>query len=477
MKVKIVRKEIMMSIHEWSSDNVNKALEEQNNFFNTQTTKNIEFRIKQLMVLKNGVKKYEEKIIKALYEDLGKHENEVYMTEVGFIYHSIAEMTRNLKKWARPKKQPTPIFMLPATSHIMYEPYGAVLIIGPYNYPFQLLIEPLIGAIAAGNTAVLKPSEMSPKVSRVVSQMIEDIFPAKYIRCIEGTIETNTSLLNAKFDYIFFTGSVGVGKIVMTAAARNLIPVTLELGGKSPVLVDESANIKEAARRIIWGKTINAGQTCVAPDFVVVHENVKDHLILEMKRALHKFFGENIEESNSFGRIINERHFNRIKSMIEKDKMGIVFGGGTNEKTLYIEPTIIEASDWKAASMEEEIFGPVLPILVYRNLDKTIKDIRKLPKPLAFYLFTKDRRTKVRVLSEISSGNVCINDTIMHVANSHLPFGGVGNSGMGSYHGRESFLCFSHRKGVLKKPSFINNTLSYPPFTKKQLHIIKKFLK
>jgi aldehyde dehydrogenase (NAD+) len=433
--------------------------------------------MKQLKRLKMGIKKYEGQIMKALYKDLGKHENESYMTEIGFVYHSITLMLKNMSKWARLEKKPTPIFLMPAKSYIVNEPYGSVLIIGPYNYPFQLLIEPLIGAIAAGNTAVLKPSEMAPNISRLVKALIDDIFPQKYISCVEGTIETNTSLINAQFDYIFFTGSVAVGKIVMQAAARNLVPVTLELGGKSPVIVDESANIKEAARRIIWGKTINAGQTCVAPDYVLVHETVKEQLMKEMKLALNQFFGDNIEKSNSFGRIINDKHFNRILTMIEKDKEEVVFGGQYNKETRYIEPTLIAISSWNAATMQEEIFGPVLPIMAYHNLDKTIKTIRRLPKPLALYLFTTNKFIETKVLREISCGNVSINDTITHVANPYLPFGGVGNSGIGAYHGKESFLTFSHRKGILKKPASINNSLSYPSFNKIQLRLVKKFLK
>ncbi len=462
---------------ELSSQDVEKILEEQKRYFDTQVTKDLDFRIKQLKVLKAGIKKYEKQIIEALYKDLGKHENEAYMTEVGYEYHSISQMIKNLKKWAKPERKSTSIISMPAKSYIISEPYGAVLIMSPYNYPFQLLIEPLIGAIAAGNTVVLKPSEAAPNISRVVGKMINDIFEEKYIACVDGSIETNTSLINSKFDYIFFTGSVQVGKIVMQAAAKNLIPVTLELGGKSPVIVDESAYIKEAARRIIWGKTLNAGQTCIAPDYVLVHESVKGELIKEMKRAIREFFGDDIEKSSSFGRIINDKHFNRIKAMIEKDKDGIVFGGHTNEKTRYIEPTLIEISSWNAATMGEEIFGPVLPILTYHNIDNAIEDINKLPKPLAFYLFTTNRNVEKKTLSQISSGNACINDTISHITNSNLPFGGVGNAGMGAYHGKASFTTFSHRKGVLRKPAKINNTIIYPPFTERQLNVIKRFFK
>lgn len=466
-----------MNGSELSLQDIEIILEEQKNYFNTQVTKDIEFRINQLKILKEGIIRYEEEISKALYKDLGKHKNESYMTEIGFVYNSITHTIKNLKKWAKPQKRSTPIYLMPAKSYVISEPYGSVLIIGPYNYPFQLLFEPLIGAIAAGNTAVLKPSEMSPNVSKVVKKMVDDIFNGQYVRCVEGGIETNTSLINSKFDYIFFTGSVAVGKIVMQAAAKNLVPVTLELGGKSPVIVDESANIKEAARRIIWGKTLNAGQTCVAPDYLVVHESVKDELVKEMIDAINKYLGQNIEKNDSFGRIVNEKHFNRIKNMIEKDRDGIVFGGNMSEKDRYIEPTLIEVNSRDAATMEDEIFGPVLPIMTYRNLDDTISEIRNAPKPLALYLFTRNKSTERKVLKEISSGNVSVNDTISHIANPYLPFGGVGNSGIGGYHGKESFITFSHKKGVLRKPASINNSVAYPSFTEKQLRLIKRILK
>lgn len=466
-----------MDINELSLKDVEIILEKQKNYFNTQITKDIDFRIKQLKILKQGIKKYETQILDALHKDLGKHKVEAYMTEVGFSYNSISEAIKNLRKWAKPKKKETPIYLMPAKSYIINEPYGSVLIIGPYNYPFQLIIEPLIGAISAGNTAVLKPSELSPNTSKVIIDMINEIFDDEYIKCVEGAVDTTTSLINSKFDYIFFTGSVPVGKIVMQAAAKNLIPVTLELGGKSPVIVDESADIKEAAKKVVWGKILNAGQTCIAPDYVVVHETVKDQLVDEMIYSLKKYLGENIEDSNSFARIINNKHFNRIKTIIEKDKSGIIFGGNTNEKDKYIEPTLIDVKSRDSASMQEEIFGPVLPIMTYKNLDTVISDITSHPKPLALYIFTNNNAVEKKLLNEISSGNVTINDTIMHVSNPYLPFGGVGNSGMGNYHGEYSFITFSHQKGVLKKSSFLNNTISYPPFTDKKFNLIKKFFK
>jgi aldehyde dehydrogenase (NAD+) len=306
--------------------------------------------------------------------------------------------------------------------------------------------------------------------------MIENIFEKPYIRSVQGGVETNSSLINAPFDYIFFTGSVPVGKIVMEAAAKNLVPVTLELGGKSPVIVDKSADIKAAAERIIWGKTVNSGQTCVAPDYLMVDEAVKKELVEEMMQTLHRFFGSTIDQSKDFGRIVNERHFNRLKTILEKDKEQVIFGGGTNPNTRFIEPTLIEAN-WNSASMEDEIFGPLLPIITYRSLDEAIKSIKKFAKPLALYLFTANKQVEERVLSGISSGGVCINNTLTHLGNPNLPFGGVGNSGMGAYHGHHSFTTFSHEKSILKTSTKINVRMLFPPFNDKNLRLVRKYLK
>lgn len=359
---------------------------------------------------------------------------------------------------------------------IRYEPYGTILIIGPFNYPFQLLIEPLIGAIAAGNCAVIKPSELVPNVADVIADLIETVFDPSYIRCVQGGVETNTSLINAPFDYIFFTGSVSVGKIVMEAAAKNLIPVTLELGGKSPVIVDESADIKAAAQRIVWGKVLNAGQTCVAPDYLMVHQAVKEELIEEMKQVLQTFFLTSTEESKDYGRIVNQRHFERLSSMLERDQEQIIYGGSTNPDTRYIEPTLVEAT-WESASMEDEIFGPILPILPYGKLDEAIQSMNKLSKPLALYLFTSNPRVEEKVLTEIPSGGVSINNTITHLANPELPFGGIGHSGMGAYHGHYSFTTFSHERSVLKTSTKFNMALLFPPYDEKKLNLIRRFLK
>lgn len=465
-----------MNTVELTSQEVAKILKLHSDFFDTQATKSLDFRIVQLKKLKAGIAKYESRISAALNIDLGKSEFESYTTEIGFLYNSIEEALINLKKWAKPKTVRSPIYLFPASGSVMYEPYGTVLIIGPYNYPFQLLIEPLVGVIAAGNCAVLKPSEVSPHVAAIVSEMIADVFDANYIRAIEGNVQTTASLINADFDYIFFTGSVAVGKIVMAAAAPHLVPLTLELGGKSPAIVDKSADIKIAARRIVWGKTINAGQTCVAPDYLMVHAAVKAELIAEMKKTIQEFFGADPQKSNSYGRIINHKHFNRIRNIIEADKAGIVFGGRYDEEQKYIEPTLIEISSWDAASMREEIFGPVLPILAYNDLDKAIKDITRLPKPLALYLFTANRAVEEKVLQEVSAGGVCINDTLTHLANPQLPFGGVGNSGMGSYHGQDSFLTFSHKKSILKRSFNLSSNLLFPPYEARKLITLKRVM-
>lgn len=461
---------------DFESKDVEKILKEHTIFYESQQTRNINFRIKQLNMLKDIIKKYEERIYKALYKDLGKSEFESYTTEIGFVLSSISYAVKNLKKWAQPKKIRTPFYLFPSRSFIVNEPYGTVLIIGPFNYPFQLLFEPLIGAIAAGNCVVLKPSENAPYVSAVIEEMISKSFNKSYICCIEGGVKTNIILSNSKFDYIFFTGSVEVGKEIMKAAAKNLTPVTLELGGKSPVIVDESADIKIAAERIIWGKSINVGQTCVAPDYVVVHESIKVKLIEEMISKIVEFYGSNISENKDFGRIVNDNHFKRLNSILRDENDRIIYGGKIKEKDKFIEPTILDLQSWSASSMKEEIFGPILPIITYKNIDFAINEIKKLSKPLALYIFTKNKQFEKNVLNEIPSGGVCINDTIIHLINPRLPFGGVGNSGIGAYHGKYSFITFSHQRSIVKKNNKINIKIMFPPYTKMKLKIIKRIL-
>lgn len=465
-----------MGFTELSPKDINKIIEEHHRFYESKKSRDINFRINQLKNLKTGIKKYESRIYEALYKDLGKCEFESYTTEVGFVLSSISHTIKNLRSWAKEEKVKTPLYLFPAKSYIISEPYGTVLIIGPYNYPFQLLIEPLIGAIAAGNCVVLKPSENVPNISKIITEMITEIFPKEYICSVEGGIETNTSLINGAFDYIFFTGSAQVGRIVMEAAAKNLIPVTLELGGKSPVIVDESADIKVAAQRIIWGKTINVGQTCVAPDYVVVDERIKNEFIEELKTQIENFYGKDAIKSKDYGRIVNDRHFQRLKNILDRECDKIIYGGKVDRENRYIEPTLIEAS-WEGAAMKDEIFGPILPIIGYKNLDEVVKRIKKLPKPLALYLFTENQNIEEKVLEEVSSGGACINDTITHLANPELPFGGVGSSGIGAYHGKESFITFSHRRSVVRKTTKINIPIIFPPFNKNNLDNIKRFMK
>lgn len=451
-------------------------LKEHEEFFHSGKTKDISFRIDSLNKLKASIKKYEKEILEALYKDLRKSEFEAYSTEIGFVLDSIGYISKNLKKWSKPKKVKTPIHQIPSKSYIMYEPYGTVLIVGPFNYPFQLLIEPLVGALAAGNCAVLKPSESTPNISALIKKLIEETFDKNYVRVIEGEKETTSALINAPFDYIFFTGSVPVGRIVMEAAAKNLVPVTLELGGKSPVIVEESANLDVAAKRIVWGKLINVGQTCIAPDYLLVHKNIKDELISKLKEAIVDFYGKDASQSSDYGRIVNSRQVKRLANIINKDRDKIIYGGKVNEKDLYIEPTLISNVTFEDSSMEDEIFGPILPILEFTTIEEAITIVNSKPKPLALYLFTENTSVEHKVLNSISFGGGCINDTISHVATPFMPFGGVGNSGIGGYHGEESFKTFSHRKSILKKSTKLDIKLVFPPYGDR-VNLVRKLLK
>ncbi|WP_371874746.1 aldehyde dehydrogenase [Clostridium fungisolvens] len=455
---------------------VKDILNQHKDYFLTGETKDINFRIASLKKLKTCIKNHEKEILNALYRDLGKSEFEAYSTEIGFILDSISNFVKSLKSWSKAKTVRTPIHQVPSKSYIVHEPYGTVLIIGPFNYPFQLLIEPLIGAIAAGNCAVLKPSESTPTVSALIKKMIEETFDSNYIRVIEGEREITSALINSPFDYIFFTGSVPVGKIVMEAAAKNLVPVTLELGGKSPVIVDKTANLAIAAKRILWGKLINAGQTCIAPDYILVHKSIKDEFIKKLKETVVSFYGVDASKSSDYGRIVNERQLNRLASIIEKDRSKIVYGGNYNINTLYIEPTIIDNVNWQDAVMKDEIFGPILPLLEYEDINSAIRMINDHPKPLAFYIFTEDKVVENLALNSISFGGGCVNDTISHVASSHLPFGGVGNSGIGAYHGRYSFEIFSHKKCIIKKSTKIDMKLIFPPYGNR-VNLVRKIFK
>lgn len=461
---------------EWTAGQVDELLKAHRERFETGYTRDVSFRIEQLDKLSEAIKRHEGNIMEALYRDLGKNEFESYATEIGYTLQSIRYLRNNVKKWAKPRKVKTPFYHAFTKSYIHKEPYGTVLIVGPFNYPFQLLIEPLIGAIAAGNSVVLKPSENTPTVAAAVRKLIEETFEGTFVTVIEGEKETTSALIHAPFDYIFFTGSVPVGRIVMEAAAKNLVPVTLELGGKSPVIVDQSANIAVAAKRIIWGKLLNTGQTCIAPDYVLAHESVKEELIQQMKAAIISFYGADASQSVDYGRIVNNRQFDRLASIIEGDREHIVYGGKIDRDKLYIEPTLLEATSWNNAAMQDEIFGPILPILGYSRLEEAIRTINARPKPLALYLFTEQDSVKKEVLERVSFGGGCINDTIIHAANHNLPFGGVGNAGIGAYHGKYSFDLFSHAKSVMAKSTKVDLTVLFPPYGDKA-KLIRKVMR
>lgn len=455
-----------------------KLTEAQKQFFETGRTRDLAFRICQLQLLADAMRKNETVLEEALKKDLGKSAFESYATEIGFVLADIRYTIQNLQKWSAPKRVRTPLYLFPGKSKIQKEPYGSVLILGPYNYPVQLLAEPLIGAIAAGNCAVVKPSELTPHVSKAMYQIVHSTFKEEYIACVEGGAEVNQELLSQKFDYIFFTGSERVGRIVMKAAAENLTPVTLELGGKSPVIIEKTANIKEAARRIAWGKLLNAGQTCVAPDYVLVDESRKQQFLTEMKNAFSHLYGKEVKKNPDFGRIVNERHMERLQKILEQDAKYLFCGGEADALQRYIEPAILDlGKDQNAASMQEELFGPILPVLSYHKLEDAVRFVNKRAKPLALYLFTKKRSAERFVLERVSSGGVCVNDTISHLINPDLPFGGVGASGMGQYHGKYSFDTFTHEKSVFYKPADWNLPVCYPPFTKGKMNLVKFFLK
>lgn len=461
---------------------LDELLQKQKDYFRTGETRDIEFRISKLKRLKKAIKIYEQKVLEALRKDLGKPEQESFFSEVGGIYASIDLFVKNLAKWTKAKSVNTPIVQY-GESYIEYEPYGSVLIIVPFNYPFQLAMEPLIGAIASGNTAVVKPSELAPETEKVISDIIRDAFDENYVASVCGGVNLITKLLSQRFDYIFFTGSVRVGKIVMEAASKNLTPVTLELGGKSPVFVDENFDVRLAAKRIAWGKFLNNGQTCIAPDYVLVHESRKLALIEELKAVIREHYGENIKENPDYGRIINEKQAERLAKILESDKDLVVFGGDFDIEQRYIAPAILDlgklgdASVSDSAAMADEIFGPILPIVSYESLDEAVDRVRYGEKPLAMYIFSKNKEYTESVKSRISSGNITINDTVKHVSIDSLPFGGVGHSGMGSYHGKYSIETFSHRRGVYRNKARFNIKQIAPPYNEKAFEFLRKLFK
>lgn len=455
--------------------NIEEIVQTQREYFREGKTKSINFRIEALKKLRKVIKEYESDINEALKKDLNKSAFESYMTEVGMTLHALSNMEKNIRKWARTRHVQTPFAQFHAKSFIIPEPYGLTLVIAPWNYPFLLSMEPLIGAIAAGNCCILKPSEYAPATSAILARIMKESFRMKYITVIEGGIEENTILLDQRFDYIFYTGGVTVGKIVMEKASKNLTPITLELGGKSPCIVDESANLELAAKRIVFGKYLNAGQTCVAPDYLLVHKSVKEELIKYLKKYIHEFMGENPLKCDNYAKIINKRHFDRLLLLMEEEY--IAHGGKSDEKSLKIEPTILDHITEQSFIMQEEIFGPILPIMTFDQISEVELFIVNKEKPLALYLFTTNKEVENKILNNISFGGGCINDTIIHLATSNMPFGGVGNSGMGAYHGKASFDTFTHYKSIVKKYNWIDLPIRYLPYTELKLKLMKKFLK
>jgi len=431
-------------------------------FLFTGVSREIAFRIENLKALKKTIENNEKKILAALKSDLGKSEIEAYVSEIAPVLQEIDYTLRKIKSWVKPQKVHAPLISFPAVSYIYPEPYGSVLIIGPWNYPFLLLVSPLIGSMSAGNCSVVKPSEIAPKTSQVVANIIKENFEQTYIAVAEGGVEETQKLFSQKFDYIFFTGSMRVGRIVMESAAKHLTPVTLELGGKSPCIVDKDVNIEITAKRIVFGKYFNAGQTCIAPDYLLVHEAIKDKLLKIIKITIKEFYGDDPLESPDYGRIINEQHFSRLSDLLKEGD--IVAGGSVNLDNLYIAPTVINNISWSNKIMKDEIFGPILPVIEYNDLNEVISILSKRPKPLALYFFSNNKNKQKKILEETSSGGVSINDTLSHAMNKKLPFGGVGDSGMGFYRGKFSFDTFSHKKSVLKKSFFIDLKEKYPPY-------------
>ena len=447
-------------------------LQRQRDFFATGATRGADFRLAQLRRLRQAIVRYQDDIVAAATADLGRPAFEGYF-EVGAI-SELDYVIQHLRDWMRPRPVALPLNQRPGSAWVQPEPLGVVLIIGPWNYPFQLIISPLVGAIAAGNCALLKPSELAPATSQVLAKLVAETFDPTYVALLEGGVETAQALLAERFDHILFTGGERVGKVVMQAAAQHLTPVTLELGGKSPCIVEPDTDLAVTARRIAWGKFLNAGQTCVAPDYLLVHERIKPALVEALKQVIQTAYGESPAQSPDFARIVNETQFDRLVGLLDRGTIRV--GGQHSRPDCFIAPTLIDDITWDDPVMQEEIFGPILPILTYRSLDEAITAINQRPKPLALYLFTKDQATQNRVLHYTSAGSLCINDVILQVAVWTLPFGGVGRSGIGSYHGPHSFNTFSHLKGVLKKPFWMDLNWRYPPYEGK-IPLFKRFIR
>ena len=451
------------------------TLAKMRDYFASGATRSAVFRKQQLSALKTAIKKYELAINEALFADLHKSPEEVWVAEIGIVLEELNNALKNIDRWMRPQKVRTNLLNLPSSSRIEAEPFGMVLIIAPWNYPFQLLINPLIGAIAAGNCAVLKPSELAPATSAVITKMIAETFSTAYISCVEGDGATVVPALlqEGKFDHVFYTGSTAVGRIVYKMAADQLIPVTLELGGKSPCVIEADASVTVAAKRIALTKYNNAGQICVAPDYILVHASVKEKFIAELKKTLDQFFSAHPEQSPHYGRIINERQFDRLVSYLSQGK--IIYGGQYDRANKFIAPTLLEDVSLETPLMNEEIFGPLLPILSYTTREEALSVLARHPNPLAFYLYTNNRNNEQEWLQQVPAGGACVNNSVFHLLNHHLPFGGRGGSGLGAYHGKYSFETFSHKKAVMRTPIWPDPSIKYPPF-KGKLGLLKKII-
>ncbi len=454
---------------------IEEMVKKQRTYFAEGRTLKAEQRIEALNRLEQGILNCEQDLYAALKKDLGKSRAESYMCEVGLTLSELRFVRKHVRKWSLEKRVLTPLAQFHAKSFTVQEPYGVVLVMSPWNYPVLLTLEPLIGALAAGNCCVLKPSAYSPATSAVMKRMIAEIFPEEYVTVVEGGREENQNLLSQKFDYIFFTGGVQVGKLVMEKAAANLTPVTLELGGKSPCIIDRSANLKLAARRLAFGKYLNCGQTCVAPDYVLVHEAVKEEFLRLLKSEIRTMYGEEPLQNPDYGKMINRKHFDRVLGLMKEEKL--ILGGESDVVSLRIAPAVMDQVTEKDAVMQEEIFGPLLPILTVRSMEEAIAFVNHRPKPLALYLFTENREVEKNVLEYTSFGGGCINDTIIHLATSRMGFGGVGNSGMGSYHGKKSFETFSHEKSIVKKYTWIDLPMRYQPYTGWKEKLVRMFVK
>ncbi len=450
------------------------CMSEMRDFFQTGTTLSVAWRKKQLKALKASISEHEKVILKALYEDLGKSDFEGYATELGIVYSEIDQHLKHLDAWSRPKRVRSTLLSFPSRSFIVTQPVGVVLIMSPWNYPFQLTIAPLVAALAAGNCAVVKPSRYSSHTSRIIVEVLAKVFPSDYVTTFEGGSEMNTALLNYRFDHIFFTGSPTVGKIVMQKAARFLTPVTLELGGKSPAIIDEGANLKLAAKSIAWGKCLNAGQTCIAPDYILVRRDLQERFIEELIGTMQSMYGTDPLNNSEFPKIINQKHFSRLTGLLEHGTL--TYGGQLDPKLMKIAPTILTEPNLTSSLMTDEIFGPLLPIIAYDNFDEAFSFVENREHPLALYYFGKDKQNQRRVVHTLIYGGGCINDTVLHLSNPHLPFGGVGASGMGKYHAKEGFTTFSHRKSILRKYTFMDIPLRYAPF-KGKFSLLKRFMR